>query len=110
MAKTTIIKIGQTFRRQVALTYVDDGKPVDLTGCSAYCQMRDVPGGQLKATAVCTMDVAMGQITATFSPADTATLTEGEYGYDIWLVSEGDKVPLYTERVSVIKRYTDNMS
>ena len=61
MAKNTIIKIGQTFRRQLALTYVDDNTPVDLTGCEAFCQMRDYPGGNLAATAVCTLDYALGR-------------------------------------------------
>ncbi|MBQ6508085.1 MAG: hypothetical protein IJI07_01305 [Flexilinea sp.] len=109
MAKNTIIKIGQTFRRQLALTYVDDNTPVDLTGCEAFSQMRDYPGGNLAATAVCTLDYALGRITATFSASDTADIPEGEYGYDIWIVSEGDEVPLYTERVSVIKKYTENI-
>jgi hypothetical protein len=110
MAKNTVIKMGQTFRRQLVLTYVDDGSPVNLTGCAAYCQMRKAPGGDLAATASCSLDMALGRITATFAPADTAGLEAGGYGYDIWIVSEGDKIPLYTEQVTVVKGYTENMA
>ena len=107
MVKTSTLKIGQTFRKQIALIYVDTSAPVNLTGCEAYCQMRTVPGGTLLAEADCAVDEALGKITITFSAEDTEDLTEGTYGYDIWIVSAGDKVPLYTEQVAVVKSYTE---
>lgn len=107
MIKKSTLKIGQTFRKQIALTYVDTSTPVNLTGCEAYCQMRTVPGGTLLAEADCGVDEALGKITVTFSAEDTANIPEGTYGYDIWITSEGDKVPLYTEQVAVVKSYTE---
>ena len=63
----TLIKQAEQFDRVVTLKYADTGAFVDLTGCSAYCQMRTAPGGELLATAACFIEPELGRITASFS-------------------------------------------
>ena len=104
----TIIKQGEQFSRAKTLKYADTGDYVDLTGCSAYSQMRTEPGGTLLATAECSVTPEFGRITATFSSEDTANIAPGNYGFDIWLTCEGTSKPIHTEEVTIVKRYTDN--
>lgn len=104
----TIIKQGEQFDRVKTLKYVDTGDYVDLTGCLAYCQMRNEPGGTLVATANCSITPDLGRISASFSSTDTGNIPAGNYGFDIWLVSEGTAKPIHTEEVTVVKRYTEN--
>ena len=105
----TIIKQAEQFDRVVTLKYADTGAYVDLEGCSAYCQMRTEPGGELLATADCSVEPNVGRVAASFSSSITAEIEPGNYGFDIWLVCEGTKKPILTEEVTIIKRYTDNM-
>lgn len=104
----TIIKQAEKFDRVITLKYADTGAFVDLTGCSAYCQMRTKPGGILVGTADCSIDSELGRITASFSSEDTDDIDAGNYGFDVWIVSDGTAKPIWTEEVTVIKRYTEN--
>ena len=104
---TTIIKQNETFRRSLKLTQTQTGVTQDLTGCTAYSQMRNVPGGDLIATAEVTIDAEQGVITALWTAEQTADFPLGTCGYDIWLKCEDDQKPIYTEQVSVIKSYTE---
>ena len=104
----TIIKQAEHFDRVITLKYSDTGDYVDLIECTAYCQMRTKPGGVLVATAFCIIEPTLGRISASFSSEDTAEIAPGDYGFDIWLVSEGVAKPVHTEQVTVVKRYTEN--
>ena len=105
------IKQAENFSPCVKMTYRKTGSPVNLTGCTAYSQMRREPNSELIATGSCVIDAVNGRITVTYDSTVTANIPLGEYGYDIWLVPNGDeseKRPIWTERVKVIGRYTDN--
>ena len=102
----TIIKQAETFRRSLKLCDVNTGVIADLTGCTAYAQMRKTPGGDLIASATVSIDTGTGVVTALWDAATTATFPIGTWGYDIWLVCGGDQKPIFTEQVSVIKPYT----
>ena len=41
----TIIIQNETFRRSLKFTDIKTGAVLDLTGCTAFAQMRDKPGG-----------------------------------------------------------------
>lgn len=104
----TIIKQAQSFDRVKVLKYSDTGDYVDLSGCTAYCQMRTEPGGDLVATAECSVTPLLGRVSATFTSDTTASIEPGDYGFDIWLVCGDEKKPIHTELVTVVKRYTEN--
>ena len=104
----TVIKQKEKYEKAVTLKYLGTNTPVDLTGCSAYCQMRTYPGGDLVATAECSVTPDLGRVVATFSSADTEIIEPGEYGFDIWLVSADTAKPICTKQVSVVRRYTEN--
>ena len=106
---STTIKQAENFSPCIKLTYKKTGAPVDLTGCTAYSQMRREPNDELIATGNCVIDTKGGRITVTYDSATTANIPLGEYGYDVWLViNANEKRPIWTEKVQVIGRYTDN--
>ena len=104
-----IIKQGETYRKRFEFFDPDTHQPIDLTGVSAYSQMRDKPGGVLKATATCNVDAINATITVEYSSAQTEAIAEGQYGFDVWITDNGDAVPIYTAEVQIVKRYTDNI-
>ena len=107
----TTIRQGENFNPCIKFTYKKTGAPVDLSGCTAYSQMKDKPGGNLVATAICEIDGMQGRISVVYSSEDTENIPVGKYGYDVWLIPNGDeseKRPVWTEEVEVIGRYTDN--
>lgn len=107
----TIIKQGENFSPCIRLTYKKTGAPVDLSGCRAYSQMRTIAEGELVATARCDVDPGTGRITAVYDSNTTENIPEDDYGYDVWLVPNGDenqKRPIWDEQVTVVRRYTDN--
>lgn len=101
----TDLRQGDTFRRKLELTYKDSGNPADLTGCSAYCQVRRSPGQELLLTASATIDG--GNILVLLTKQQTATLEPGEYGFDVRLESGTDRRTLYTELVTVVLPFTE---
>ena len=101
-----IIKKAETFRRTLQFSNKQTGGVVDLTGCTAYSQMRTKPGGTLLATAECSIDTATGTVIALFDKEITAALPIGEAGYDVWLVCGDDQKPIFTELVTIIDPYT----
>lgn len=103
------IKQYEDYTKVLELQYADTMTSVDLTGISAYSQMRDEPNGELAATATCTVDTVNHTVTIVYSGSDLQNLTPGEYGYDVWLVdSGGKKHPIYTTRCQIVGRYTQN--
>ena len=103
----TIIKKAETFRRSLKFTDLKTGGILDLTGCAAYSQMRKSPGGDLLDTAVCSIDTGTGVISALWSADMTAEWPVGDCGFDIWLVSDEEQKPIYTEMCSVVLPWTD---
>ena len=101
-----IIKKAETFRRSLRFSNKQTGGTIDLTGCTAYSQMRTKPGGTLLATAVCTIDIPTGTVIVLFDAELTEALPLGEAGYDVWLVCGDDQKPIYTELVTIIDPYT----
>ena len=102
------IKRREDYTKYLHLEYPDTHEPVDLTGCRAYCQMRDVPGGELLATAACTMDGENGDIWVKFSGSDTVNIPVGEAGYDVWIIENNRKHPIYTTRCMIVDAYTES--
>ena len=102
------IKRREDYKKYLHLQYADTEDPLDLTGCSVFCQMRDEPGGELLATAACTMDASAGDIWVTFSGSDTEDLPLGKAGFDIWIVESGRKHPIYTTECMIVDAYTES--
>lgn len=105
----TIIKKGETFRKVIRMKYADTGSPVDLSECTAYSQMRSEPGGILIETGACTIEADTGSIYVLYNAEKTEAMNPGHYGYDVWLVKDTERKPIFTERVDVVDKYTDNM-
>ena len=104
------IKQGEDYQKILILQYAETQTPVDLSGCSAYSQMRDVPGGTLVATADCSVDYDNGIVTVLYDADATEDIAEGEYGFDIWLVDSDDlQHCIYEARVKIVKPYTENV-
>lgn len=102
------IKQGEDYTKVFELTYADTNDPVDLTGITAKSEMRDAPGGTLFATASCTVNEEGGTVFVYYSAAQTDEIPTGEYGFDVWLVDNYRKHPIYTTKVTIVGRYTDN--
>ena len=105
----TIIKQKETFRRVLKLTDTKSGAVLDLTGVSAYSQMRKQPGGELLGTAQCTVNEQKGEVEVLWTTSQTENFPLGNAGYDVWLTLEGDQKPIYTEAVEIILGYTENI-
>ena len=105
----TIIKQKETFRRVLKLTDTKSGAVLDLTGVSAYSQMRKQPGGELLGTAQCTVNEQKGEVEVLWTATQTENFPLGNAGYDVWLTLEGDQKPIYTEAVEIVQGYTENI-
>ena len=102
------IKQGEDYRKVLVFQYADSLEYVDLSGVTAFSEMRDKPNGTLAATGTCTVIAGRGEITALYDSAQTAEIEPGEYGFDIWVVdSDEEKHPVYEARVKVVGSYTD---
>ena len=104
------IKQGEDYTKVLKLEYADTKQPVDLSDFDAYSQMRTKPGGELLATAGCTVQGSYGLISVSFSALQTASMPEGECGFDVWIVDSvsQEKHPIYTTRVKIIGSYTED--
>lgn len=103
----TIIKKAETFRRSLKFTNIKTGGILDLTGCVAYSQMRKSPGGDLLDTATCSINTGTGVISVLWSADMTAAWPLGDCGFDVWIESDGEQKPIYTELCAVVKSWTD---
>ena len=103
----TIISQAETFRRALKFTNVKSGEIVNLTGCTAYSQMRVKPKGTWHSDATCAIDTNNGIITATWSKEQTAQFPLGVLGYDIWLTCDGEQKPIFSEQVEIVEGYTE---
>ena len=102
-----LVKQSETFRRSYTFRDAQTKSILDLTGCSAFCQMRTQPGGELIATADCSIDIALGRVTALWTADQTAEIEPGTYYFDVWLKCEDDQKPFVTEQVNIIKTITE---
>ncbi|MBQ6518299.1 MAG: hypothetical protein IJI14_06240 [Anaerolineaceae bacterium] len=103
------IKQNEDYSKILQLQYADTNTAVDLTGITAYSQMRDKPNGTIVATAACVVDTTNHTITVSYSGSSLLNVEPGEYGFDIWVVdSGGKKHPIYTTRCKIVGRYAAN--
>ena len=103
----TVVKQGDTLRRKVKLTYKTTGAPVSLTGVSAFAELRTYPGEELMANGTTAITASTGVITVTFTKAQTLALEPRDYGFDIRLEKDSDRLTIYTERLTLVKPYTE---
>lgn len=108
------IKQNETFRVSLTLTDAVSGSVLDLTGCTAYSQMRKKPGDELIATAHCTINADKSAIEVLWTSEQTALFPLGKCGYDVWLVFPNDndateQKSIYTDEINVIMGYTENV-
>lgn len=110
--KKTIVKQAENFIKTITLKNTETGTPVELTGVTAYSQMRKTPQStDVIATATCAVSPSEGRIMAVYPSEQTAVIPVGVYGYDIWLVdTDGEAVPVLTGVVEIVGRYTQNFS
>lgn len=102
-----LVKQSETFRRSYIFRNGQTKEVLDLTGCTAYAQMRTKPGGDLIAAATCSIDTAIGRVTALWSSVQTAAINPGTYYFDVWLKCDDDQRPFTTEQVDVIQTITE---
>ena len=102
-----LVKQSETFRRSYVFRNGQTKAILDLTGCTAYSQMRTKPGGELIAEAECSIDVPLGRVTALWTSEQTAAIDPGTYYFDVWLKCDDDQRPFTTEQVDVIPTITE---
>lgn len=103
-------KIGDTFRKVIKLTDAETGRVVNLTGYAAYADIKaDAnPSTAVTASAACTVDAALGRVTAAWTDEQTALITPGNYVYDIRVVSgDGEVTTIFGEPVRFVYAVTE---
>jgi len=91
--------------------FKDDGSPLDATGYSYFCQVRDKPGGKLLITMDVNLDqIAVGIITMSLTAVNSAVLGARAGVYDV--LQQEDAVPtnivrLYGGEVEIIPVITE---
>ena len=105
--KKNIVKQSETFRRSYRFRNAETKAVIDLSGCTAYSQMRDKPGGSVIKTATCSIDDTAGRVTVLWTSDKTASLEAGTYYFDVWLKSGDDQKPFTTEEVEIIPTITE---
>ena len=101
------IKHGEELLWYNTLVYESNGNPADLTGITAYSQMRTLPEGELVAEGICTVDAPHGTVTTLYTADVTENLKPSEYGFDVWLNANGQAVCIDTVEITVLGRYTE---
>lgn len=105
--KKNVVKQSETFRRSYIFRNPETKQILDLTGCTAYSQMRDKPGGVLVKSAVSTIDVSLGRATVLWSKDKTASIPPGVYYFDVWLKCGDEQRPFTTEMVEIVPTITE---
>ena len=101
------IRQGENFAWWDSLKYKQTGAPADLTGMTAYSQMRDIPKGKLIADGVCSIDAEQGTIVTTYGSEVTKDIPAGQYGFDVWLDLDGQRVDIDTVEITILGAYTE---
>ena len=89
------VQRGETFRR--VLAFKDgEGQPADLSGCTAFSQVRPEPDAE---ELICFMETAVipetGTVRLSVSAETTAGLEPGNYAYDFALQMPSGEVRYY---------------
>jgi hypothetical protein len=83
-----------------------DTVPVDWTGCTAFCQVRDRAGALIYAFTSLTLTNA-GWLTLTATPTATGVVPPGDYVYDVDVVNAASRrLPLMAGSFKVGKQVT----
>ena len=83
-----------TFHRM--LRFRKNGEPVDLTGYTAKCQVRECPdGGALLCEMECAITPAAGRVDLLIPASVSSGFTSGVYAWDIRLTSPLSVVEYY---------------
>ena len=78
------------------LRFKKNGEPVDLTGYTAKCQVRECPdGGKLLTEMTAVVSPQSGRVDLVISAADSAAFESGVYAWDIRLTSPLSVVEYY---------------
>ena len=84
---------GETFSQNVL--FKQNGKPLDLTGCTVNAQVRpELNGKKLSADMLCIVNASSGKISMNLTSKQTSELTPGTYRYDL-KVMRGSEVHYY---------------
>jgi len=86
-----------------------EGEPVDNTGYTARMQVRREPDADVAANLTTengkiSLGGVNGEVTLSFSAAETAALVPGDYFYDLEMVSAGGAVSRIIEGVFSVNR------
>jgi len=78
-------------RWDLTLIYMDNNEvPIDLTGYTAYCEIRTRAGGDLLATPTIAVTAVAGQINLTLLPAATNDIGAEVGAYDVLIRKDSD--------------------
>ena len=105
--KINTVKQSETFRRSYVFRNAETKTILDLTGCEAFSQIRNAPGGELVADATCQVEPTLGRVTVLWTADQTAEIPAGTYVFDVWLKCGTDQKPFTTEQVNIIKTITE---
>lgn len=103
--KRNTVKQSETFRRSYRFRNAQTKEVLDLTGCTAYSQMR-TGENELIADADCSIDTTLGRVTALWTSEKTADIPVGTYFFDVWLKCGDEQKPFTTEQVDIINPIT----
>jgi hypothetical protein len=106
-----ILDQGATY--QLVVVYKDDsGSPINLTGYSAFMQLRENYDSTVADLTLTTanggisINGPLGEITITATAAQTTTLTSDYYLYDLELVSGSEVIRLLQGQITVNSEVT----
>jgi hypothetical protein len=69
--------------------------------------MKTKAGGELIASAECSIDIGNARVTALWTAEQTAQIPVGTYVFDVWLKCGDDQRPFTTEQVEIVPTITE---
>jgi hypothetical protein len=82
---------GATFQSIIYFTDVANN-PMDLTGFTAYAQMKKWYTSVTSKNFTCSINTTAGSLTLSMAPTLTANITSGRYVYDVMMVDGSNNV------------------
>lgn len=73
----------------------NSGSPINLTGYTAKCSIKDSPGASTSYDAVCTIDAPNGLVDITFPSSVTSGIAAGDYVWDFQVTNPSNNVRTY---------------
>lgn len=95
--------------RTVTARYKSSGLPINLTGCTVSCQVRETADSvSVAATVTCTvLDAAAGTVSIELSDTNTALLPPADYKWDAIMVDAGGETnPWWRGTFTITERVT----